>query len=158
MNVKIVVSIILALLFSIIPLPELITQYRPLFLPLVCIYWSIYHSAHFGLGKAWIAGIILDALHSTTLGQTALALTIVIGGCLFYKRRFQLSTIFQQVLFIVFLCLLYQFIFIWIDSINDRPITVLARCISALMSALLWPILIILMQRLFFQGQKLPII
>lgn len=156
MNLKIVASIVLALLFSIIPLPDLITHYRPLFLPLVCTYWAIYQSSYFGIGKAWIAGLILDALHGTILGQTALALTLVIGACLFYQRRFQLSPIFQQVLVILLLCLLYQFIFIWIDSINNRPLAISARLSSALLSALLWPILIIIMQRLFFKGAKLP--
>jgi len=117
MNVKLIASIVLALLFSIIPLPDLITHFRPLFLPLVCIYWAIYHSHSFGIGKAWIAGIILDALHGTILGQTALALTFVVGACLFYKRRFQLS---------------------------------------AVISALLWPAVIVIMQRVFFKGKKIP--
>jgi len=156
MNLKIVASIILALLFSIIPLPDAITHFRPLFLPLTCIYWAVYHSNHFGIGKAWIAGIILDALHGTILGQTALGLTFVIGGCHFYQRRFQLSPIFQQILFVLFLCSLYQFILIWIDSINERPLTVSARAGAIFISALLWPPLIIIMQRLFFQGNRLP--
>jgi len=156
MNLKIIVSIVLALLFSIIPLPEFFVAYRPLFLTLVCMYWAIYHSAHFGLGKAWIAGLILDVLHGTIIGQTALCLIIAVACCLFYQRRLQLASIIQQVFFILIFLIIYQFIFLWIDSINERSLMLTERLMVAIISCILWPAIIVLMRRLFFGGKKQP--
>jgi len=154
MNLKIIASIVLALLFSIIPLPESIAAFRPLFLTLVCMYWAIYHGQYFGLGKAWIAGIVLDVLHGTIIGQTALCLVLAVACCLLYQRRLQLSSIIQQVFILFMILLVYQFLFLWVDSINDRPLVIGERIVSAVISSLFWPAIVVLMRRLFFRGKK----
>lgn len=154
MNKKLIVSIILALLLSITPLPDAIIAYRPLILTLVCIYWAIYHSSDFGLGKAFVIGLFLDVLHGTLLGQTSLCLVAITAACMYYQRSFRMSPIFQQILFVLMFCALYQFLFIWTDSINERPLATQARMLTALISALLWPAIVVIMNNTFFRVPK----
>ena len=73
----IVLSFILALSLTIIPLPNIIEGLRPEFVSLTLIYWCMALPSRVGLGSAWTAGLFLDVLRDTLLGQHALALTLV---------------------------------------------------------------------------------
>jgi len=66
-----------------------------------------------------------------------------------------LKIIVSIVLALIFL-IIYQFIFLWIDSINERSLMLTERLIVAIISCILWPAIIVLMRRLFFGGKKQP--
>ena len=62
-------SIIIALMLTILPLPLWAAWFRPEWLVLVAIYWSIALPHRFNIGVAWLLGLLLDALSGTILGD-----------------------------------------------------------------------------------------
>ena len=62
---------------EVLPLPDAFTPFRPPWATLALIYWIMMWPRLFGLGSAWIIGLILDILQGSLLGQHAMALLVV---------------------------------------------------------------------------------
>ncbi|HWM29155.1 MAG TPA: rod shape-determining protein MreD, partial [Woeseiaceae bacterium] len=71
------ICIIMALMLAIVPMPALASPWRPDWVALTLIYWSISMPRTYSVGTAWIVGIVLDVAHGTLLGQHALALAFI---------------------------------------------------------------------------------
>ena len=153
-NIRIVISILVALLFTTIPLPDLISDYRPLFVPLVVLFWCIFYPLRFGLGKVFLIGLILEALQSLVFGQAALCLIVIAYFSLKNSRRLQLASVPQQMLTIALVLLVYQFLQIWIESLLGRPADYSARLISVIVSTIFWPGIIVFMRSLILRKYK----
>ena len=67
-------SLVVALVLMILPLPDWVQIYRPNWVVLVLIYWSMALPKRVGLWFAFFTGIILDASQGTLLGQHTLCL------------------------------------------------------------------------------------
>ena len=70
-------SFFLAYLLAIVPFPEWAMNYRPEWVPIVLIYWTMALPYRIGIGSACAAGLVLDVLEGSTLGVNALALVVV---------------------------------------------------------------------------------
>jgi len=150
-NFRILISVLIALLFTTIPLPEFISDYRPLFVPLIVLYWTIFHPLHFGLGKAFFAGIALEAIQSLLIGQAGIGLICISFFALSNSRRLQLAAIPQQMLTLIFVLAFYQFTQVWIENILNRPTDYTARAIAVFLSAFIWPGIIMFMRGLILR-------
>ena len=77
-DLVIYLCLVVALVLMILPLPEWVQIYRPNFVTLVLIYWSMALPKRVGLWFAFFTGIILDTSQGTLLGQHTLALVVII--------------------------------------------------------------------------------
>ena len=68
----IVVTLCIAMLLMILPMPEWARPFRPQWVTLTLIYWAIALPHRVGVGSGFLAGIALDVLTGTLLGQHAL--------------------------------------------------------------------------------------
>lgn len=150
-NLRIFLSVLVALLFTTIPLVDAVNIYRPLFIPLVVLYWAIFHPVRFGFGKTLLIGICLEVMQSLLVGQASIGLICISFFALSNSRRLQLAAVPQQMLTVLFLLLFFQFTQVWIESILDRPNDYSARAIAALISASLWPGIIYFMRGLILR-------
>src|SRR5262249_7185078 len=75
-RVPMLVSVVMGLILSVVPLPTWLNVARPDFLVIVVLYWSIMVPRAGGLTLAFIAGLLLDASKGVVLGQHALALCL----------------------------------------------------------------------------------
>lgn len=150
-NLRIIVSVLIALLFTTIPLIDTLNLYRPLFIPLVVLYWAIFHPINFGLGKTLLIGFSLEVLQSLLIGQASLGLLFIVFFASSNSRRLQLAAVPQQMLTVLLLLLFFQFIQVWIESILNRPNDYYARAIAAFISAILWPGIIYFMRGLILR-------
>ena len=53
----------------VLPLPGILTPFRPPWATMVLIYWIMMWPRSFGLGAAWVVGLLLDILQGALLGQ-----------------------------------------------------------------------------------------
>jgi rod shape-determining protein MreD len=139
-------SIMLAIILTFIPLPSWAEPYRPEWLILVAIYWSMTTPQTFGLGSAWFSGLIIDVLRGTLLGQHALgfALTAAIGMRIHY--RLGNYSYIQQIILVALLLLPYMSLNLWIyGTLDESPETALYWA-PVLTTALCWPLLAIIMR------------
>ena len=155
-NLRIILSVLIALLFTTIPLVDAVNFYRPLFIPLVVLYWAIFHPINFGLGKSLLIGLSLEVMQSLLIGQASIGLICISFFALSNSRRLQLAAVPQQMLTVLFLLLFFQFTQVWIESILDRPSDYYARGIAALISATLWPGIIYFMRGLILRKKNPP--
>ena len=72
------ITLILACLLALLPMPGWTIWLKPAWVLLILIYWSMTTPYQVGIGTAWMMGIIVDLLNGTLLGEHALAYTLVI--------------------------------------------------------------------------------
>ena len=135
----ILITLIIAFILTLLPLPEWAASFRPQWIAMVVIYWSLALPHRFGIVTAWIIGLFLDVLTGTLLGEHALALSIIIYIILRSYARVRLFPIWQQSIVVALLLMLYQFIILWPQSFIHRLPVIDHYWISPFISMLLWP-------------------
>ena len=142
-------SIVIALMLTIMPLPEWAKYFRPEWLSMVCIYWALATPYRFGLISAWVAGLFLDVAIGSLLGQHAIGLTLVAYIVLHQHQKLRLAPVSQQSLIVFFLLLIKQTIALWISGIIDqKPESILLYYAPALVSLFLWPWVMVILRNL----------
>src|SRR5688572_33100226 len=71
------VSVLVALLLGLLPLPAPVQGLRPYWLALVVAYWVIEDPDRAGLGFAFALGLIADVAFGGLLGEQALRLVVM---------------------------------------------------------------------------------
>ncbi len=144
----ILASFLLALLLTILPLPEWARIYRPQWYTLVLIYWTTATPQRVGVGIGWLTGIIIDVLTGTLLGQHALALSLIAYITHKMHQRLRLFPIWQQSLVVLVLLLIERVLQLWIMGALGQPVPTLSFWISPLVGMLLWPWIYIILRDL----------
>ncbi len=142
----ILASFVVALLLTMLPLPELLQRLRPEWVTIVLIYWCMALPDRIGIGWAWLAGLMLDVATGSLLGQHALVLAIVAFLTLELHQRIRVFPLMQQSFAILVLVTMAQMINLWISSIINTPPSSWTYWFPSLISALLWPWLFIVMR------------
>lgn len=142
----IITSIFLAIVLMLLPLPEWTTWFRPAWVLLLLIYWSLDSPYRLNVGVAWVIGIMIDLLTGTLLGEHALAYTVVVYFVSKMYIRIRMYPLLQQSLSIFVFVLLYQFILYCIQGfIGELPNSQLFW-FSSVTSMFLWPWLFVLLR------------
>jgi len=136
----IIVTIVIALLLSMLPLPAVIAPYQPEWLILVLIYWAMALPERIGIGSAWFAGLLLDVLRDTLLGQYALAFTITIFITLKLYQRIRNFPLQQQMISIFLLMLIHTSLATWIKALSGAKVDFTMALVPVIISALSWPL------------------
>jgi rod shape-determining protein MreD len=131
-----------------LPLPDGLTPFRPAWATLAVIYWIMMWPGRFGIGAAWLVGLLLDVLQGSTLGQHALALTAVAYITLRFHRQIRIFPLWQLTVTVFALLFLEAFILFWIDGVAGNPPAGLARWSQVATGAVLWPLVMAMMDRL----------
>lgn len=139
---RVTVTVVLALIFTIVQLPESIEAARPELLLLLVIYWSLSAPRIAGLAFAWICGLAMDVLAGPILGQHAAAFLLVAFLTHKFQLRMRIFPIWHQTLTVFMLLAMYEFLVFWIDGIIGPAITSWMRWLPVFTSALLWPLLV----------------
>lgn len=140
----VIISIIVALMLAIAPLPAWAGPFRPDWVAMILIYWCMNLPRSYGIGWAWIVGLVLDVAQGTLLGQHALALSLVIYVTVTFHLQMRQFPTLQLSITVCALLALYQFVLFWINGVagvNAPAITYWGPVISG---SLLWPLLTML--------------
>ena len=149
----IILTVLIALILAMLPMPEWTAWCRPAWVLLVLIYWAMTVPYLVSVGAAWIMGIIFDLINGSVLGEHALAFTVVIYFVSRMHLRLCMYPLLQQGMSILMFVFLYQFILYCIQGfIGELPASHL-YWLSSITSMLLWPWLFVLMRdfRRWFQ-------
>ena len=141
-------TFVAALMLTLIPLPGWAIYLRPEWVTVVLIYWCMALPERVGVTTGWVAGLFLDVVHGSMLGQYAMALALVAYFTLHLHLRMRVYPVPQQALVVLLLILFQQILVIWIRGfIGDSPDS-LRYWIPALTTMLLWPWLFVLLRDL----------
>ena len=144
-RLSVIVTVILAIMLTVMPLPDPVEPFRPDWVALTLIYWAMMMPRTWSVGSAWIIGIVLDVAQGTILGQHALAMCAIV----FMTVRFHLlMRVFpmQQLTATVFAILtLYQFILFWINGVAGVDVPLVNYWGPVISGSILWPFVMTLL-------------
>lgn len=141
----IVLTVLVGWALALLPMPEWAAPFRPEWTLIVLVYWAMALPSRVSIGWCWLAGLGLDVLMGTLLGQHALALALV--GWVVARMHLQVRVYpeWQQALVLVALVGMYEFVLFWTDGISGSRSEV--RWGPVLTTALLWPWALVLLRR-----------
>ena len=133
------VTICVAMVLMILPMPEWARPFRPQWVTLVLLYWAIALPHRVGVGSEFATGIVLDVLTGTLLGQHALGLSIVSFIAIQLHQRIRVFPFWQQSLGILVLLVIEHLLALWITGATQGVAPGLVYWTVPLIGALLWP-------------------
>jgi rod shape-determining protein MreD len=142
------VSALAALLLGLLPLPVWMQPYRPYWLALVVVYWVIEAPDRFGLGFAFLAGVLGDLCFGSVLGEQALRLTVMAFIVQRFRAQLRFFPLSQQALAIAGLLLNDRVIVGLLHLALGEPQPALAAWWSPLVGMVLWAPVFLLLDRL----------
>lgn len=94
------VSLLLALLLGLLPLPASLLPLRPYWLALVWAYWVLEDEDRAGLGLAFLLGVLADIAFGGLLGEQALRLVVMTFILQRFRNQLRFFPMPQQALVI----------------------------------------------------------
>ena len=141
-------TVVAAILLSLLPLPEILLPFKPYWVAMVVIYWALETQDMIGLGTAFLTGLVLDILSGSLMGMHALSLVIMVFLVQRFRSRLRFFPPWQQALSVLGLLVNDRIILIWITVLLGEPLPTWKYWLSPLVALGLWPWLFLLLDRI----------
>ena len=139
----VLVTLAIGLILDLVTYFEWMKYAEPDWVLLILFYWCLIMPDRIGVGYGWIAGLMIDILNYSLLGQHAVAKAFVALFAVTTSRRIRTYDLWQQCIIVFFISSIDIGITVWIANITGNTGIRLVYWQSALMSALLWPVIFI---------------
>jgi rod shape-determining protein MreD len=140
-------SLLAALLLTIVPIPTEIEVYRPQWLALFVIYWTIALPQCVSVGHGFLFGLLLDVLTGTTMGENALSLSLISFIAYQTHSRLRVFPYLQQALSVLALLFIQKIISFLVLGMTLGMTTETNYWISPFIGTLLWPSIFFLLRK-----------
>ncbi len=145
-NWIIIISFIIAIMLTVLPLPGWAVNWRPEWVALVLIYWCMAVPDRVGIMVAWFMGLLLDVQQGTILGQNALGLVLIAFLTIKSYQRLRVFPLAQQAVLICFYLLFYELLMLLITGYIGTGSSDWTYWMPAVTSMLIWPWLFIVLR------------
>jgi rod shape-determining protein MreD len=143
----VLITVAIAAVLTLVPLPDYLDFLRPYWVALVLIYWGLETQGLVTLGLAFTIGLALDLLTGSLLGQHALSLVIITYLVTRFRFRLRFFPPWQQALSVLALLLNDRVILLWIVSLRGEPLPSPLYWVAPLIGTAVWPWLFLLLDR-----------
>ena len=131
----IIITVMIAMILMLLPLPEQLRLFRPEFVLMVLMYWVMALPRRVSVGFAWVVGILMDVMMGGALGVTAFSYALVIFLTAHFHLQLRQYPIWQQALIILSLVLLVHIIAVIVSPQSASWY----MWLPAMTSMLIWP-------------------
>ena len=145
------IVLLLSVAFVSVPMPDVLTPFRPPWAAIAMIYWIMMWPRVFGVGSAWIVGLLLDILQGDLLGQNALAMSVIGYLTLRFHLQIRIFPLWQLTSTVFALLLIDALIQVVIEGYAGAPVGGLQRWTPVIGGTLVWPVVMAVMDRLRLQ-------
>jgi len=136
----IILSLIVAFALSLLPLREDWGLLRPEWIALTLVHWALYVPKKASLLMAWFAGLFVDSIHGSILGQHAFGFIILTLMTLRIRPRIVVDSFLHQ-MFVLFLVLgTYLLVNLWILGFTGNSPEGWGYWFTVLTSMAAWPL------------------
>jgi rod shape-determining protein MreD len=132
-------SLLLGLVFAMLPFPPTWGPARPYLLALLLAYWLMEAPTTIGLGSAFVAGLLADVVLGTPLGEQALRLVVLAFLIQRFRARLRFFPMWQQAGSIGLMLVNDRIIAAALHAVLGLPQAPWTVWLSPLMGLLLWP-------------------
>ena len=108
-------SLFLALVMALMPLPLSTDIFRPDWVLLVLMYWSLALLHRVNIGWAWVTGLIIDLATGSPLGVNSLCYSICIYITVSNFQKIRNFSIWQQAVLVGLFLALYHLLQFWLN-------------------------------------------
>ena len=143
-------SVFMALLLGLLPLPDAVQPFRPFWLALVVAYWVLEDPDHAGLGFAFAMGLLADLAFGGLLGEQALRLVVMAFILQRFRSQLRFFPMLQQALAIGGLLLNDRVVAVAVHFALGVPQLPWHYWAAPVIGMLLWAPVYLLMDRLRF--------
>jgi rod shape-determining protein MreD len=143
----VILSIVAAMLLTILPLPPMLNAAQPYWVALVLVYWCLETRDIITLGSAFLVGLVLDLLTGSLLGMHALSLVILVYLVTRFRARLRFFPPWQQALSVLALLLNDRIILLWIVSLRGDSWPSLGFWLAPVIGTIFWPWVFLLLDR-----------
>ncbi|NKN32628.1 rod shape-determining protein MreD [Marichromatium bheemlicum] len=132
-------SLLTAFCLTILPMPVEFEALRPQWVALVVVFWSLHTPERAGVFSAFGAGLALDVVSGTLLGQHALTLSLLAYLVVELHQRIRIFPMWQQTLFVWVLLLAERLLTLWVLGATGQPMPGLSYWLPTFLGLILWP-------------------
>lgn len=143
----VLISLAVAALLMLIPLPAILEPLRPYWVALVVIFWCLETQDLISLDAAFLIGLVLDLLTGSLLGMHALELVVLVYLVKRFRARLRFFPPWQQALSVLALLLNDRIIVLWIVSLRGDALPAPTYWLSPVTGTILWPWVFLIMDR-----------
>ena len=136
----ILVTFFVAMILNIVSYPEWMQYAAPDWVLLVLFYWCLALPERIGVGYGWLAGLFLDILYYSILGQHAVGMAFVALIAVSGHRRIRLYELWQQCIVVLVVATISIAFRVWIYNLTSGTEIRLEFWQSALTTSLMWPV------------------
>jgi len=144
----IALSVMVALVLQIVPLPSQADTYRPDWVLVVLAYWTMALPHRVNVGVAFISGIALDILLGTPLGVHSLVLCFCVYILAANYQRLRNYSVWQQCVVIGLLSAFYHLLSFWLLHLLNDIFFRYEYMLPVITSMLIWPWVFWLLRKL----------
>lgn len=131
-------TLLIAIVLTIVPLPEVVAPFRPPWVTMAIIYWGMMWPRLCGILTAFICGLILDVLSGSLLGQHAMALSVVSYLTLRFHLQIRIFPLWQLTATAFVLLAVDAFLVFWAAGIAGYPTGGWGRWTQVVAGAVCW--------------------
>ncbi len=144
-------SVLVALALTIMPLPDVVEAYRPDWVMLMLIYWAMLVPQKYSVGTAWLIGIVMDVAQGTLLGQHALTMSVIVYVAVKFHLQLRVFPLPQLTLTVMALLAVYQFLLFWINGVAGISAPASVYWGPIVTGTIVWPALSMFMNGLRYR-------
>ncbi len=144
----VILTLLIALIATIMPLPLSVDAFRPDWVLVVLIYWCLALPSRVNVISAGFVGLVLDVLLGSILGvhTAAMAVAVYIVAGNFQKiRNF---SVWQQALIVGVLSALYHLIVFWMQRFLTDAVFLPSYLYPVITTIILWPWAFLLLRKI----------
>lgn len=108
-------TILMALVMALMPLPFSFEPFRPDWVLLVLMYWSLAVPHRLNIGTAWVVGLLIDLASGSPLGVNSLTYSICIFITASNFQKIRNFSLWQQSFLIALFLTLYHLMQFWLN-------------------------------------------
>lgn len=150
----VLLTIVAAILLSMLPLPMMLEPLKPYWVALVMIYWALETRAVVSLGMAFLVGLLVDIFSGSLLGLHALSLVVMVFLVQRFRSRIRFFPPWQQALSVLGLLVNDRIILIWIGALMGEPLPTLKYWLPPLIGMAVWPWLFLFLDSLRARSRR----
>ncbi len=153
-RLPVIITLVVGLMLTIMPLPDSIQAFRPDWLALLMIFWAMQLPRTWSVGSAWIVGIVLDVSYGTLLGQHALALCFIVFVTVRFHLLMRVFPLSQLSATVFALLAMYQFLLFWINGVAGVTAPAIAYWAPVITGTLIWPFLFMFLSGMRYRARS----
>ncbi|MEC8208566.1 MAG: rod shape-determining protein MreD [Pseudomonadota bacterium] len=111
----IAISIFFALVMALMPLPISFEPYRPDWVLMVLMYWSLAVPHRLNIGTAWVVGLLMDLASGSPLGVNSLTYSVCIFITASNFQKIRNFSLWQQSILVALFLTLYHLMQFWLN-------------------------------------------